>query len=148
MTINFNALKEEMPHKWKVQTASAKCISCVAYVDSRQVQDKLDDVVGPQNWQDEYYEIDGQLYCRIGINVGTDDAPKWVWKSVNGELKKVRLTPEEELRMQRKEEAEARAKEEKMKAMFAPKQPTNEAPAAPTNTPPASNPPPDLIEIE
>lgn len=76
--INYDALKAEMPHKWKVQTASANCISCVAYVDSRQVQDMLDAVVGPANWQDRYIVVDGQLHCEIGIYDETKN--EWVWK--------------------------------------------------------------------
>jgi hypothetical protein len=78
MSIDFNKLKEEMPFKWKVQTANEWNCSCVAYVDSRQVQDKLDDVVGASNWQDRYLVVDGQLHCEIGIY---DDVKKeWVWK--------------------------------------------------------------------
>jgi hypothetical protein len=37
----------------------------------------LDDVVGPGNWQDKYYEVKGNVYCSIGIKVGDE----WVWKS-------------------------------------------------------------------
>jgi len=77
MSINYKALTEEMPHKWKVQTANDYNCVCVAYVDSRQVQDKLDDVVGPENWTDEYMEVDKQLFCRIGIK--TDNG--WVYKT-------------------------------------------------------------------
>ena len=29
---------------------------CVAYIDSRDVQKLLDEVVGAENWQDKYYE--------------------------------------------------------------------------------------------
>lgn len=78
MAINFNALKEEMPFKWKVQTANEYNCTCVAYVDSRQVQDKLDEVVGPANWQDRYDVIDGDLHCQIGI--WDEDKREWVWK--------------------------------------------------------------------
>lgn len=79
MSINLNDLKADMPYKWKVQTASQYGCQCVAYVDSRQVQDKLDNVVGPANWQDKYYTIDGQLYCSIGIYDA--DKKDWVWKT-------------------------------------------------------------------
>jgi len=78
MSIDFKALKEPMPFKWKVQTASDYNCSCVAYVDSRQVQDKLDDVVGASNWQDRYEIIDGDLHCQIGIY--DEDKREWVWK--------------------------------------------------------------------
>ena len=77
MTIDYERLKSEMPHKWKVQIANERSCTCVAYVDSRQVQDRLDEVVGPENWSDEYQQIDGQLFCRIGINTSNG----WVYKT-------------------------------------------------------------------
>lgn len=46
----------------------------LAYIDARDVMDRLDDVVGPGKWQDEY-PFKG--CCRIGLKV-TDE---WVWKS-------------------------------------------------------------------
>ena len=49
----------------------------VAYVDSRIVQDLLDEVVGIGKWQDKYYEVKGNVYCSIGIKCGED----WIWKS-------------------------------------------------------------------
>ena len=78
-TFDLENLKKEMPYKWRVQSfsqykASAKCVS---YVDSRLVQDLLDEVVGPENWQDKYQEIKGNLFCSIGIKVNGE----WTWKS-------------------------------------------------------------------
>jgi hypothetical protein len=49
---------------------------CVAYVDARQVQDRLDEVCGPGGWQNKYMAMDGSLYCGIGIKFGDE----WVWK--------------------------------------------------------------------
>lgn len=46
------------------------------YIDARQVMDRLDDVVGPDKWQDEYHEVKGNLFCRIGIKIDGE----WVWK--------------------------------------------------------------------
>ena len=82
MSINYNKLTEEMPHKIKVQTASEYGCNCVAYVDARQVQHKLDDVVGPNNWQTKYESIDGQLFCHLGIYDA--DKKEWIWKSDTG----------------------------------------------------------------
>lgn len=76
---DLKELKKEMPHKYRVQSFSkykAEC-TCVAYVDSRQVQDLLDNVVSPENWQCKYEEIKGNVYCSIGIFVNG----QWVWKS-------------------------------------------------------------------
>ena len=46
----------------------------LAYINARDVMQRLDDVVGPENWQAEY-PFPG--CCRIGIFTGSD----WVWKS-------------------------------------------------------------------
>lgn len=76
-------LKKEIPFKWRVQTANVYGANCVAYIDARQVQDLLDEVCGAENWQCEYYEQKGNLFCKIGINVETDkdNESAWVWKS-------------------------------------------------------------------
>ena len=72
-------LTQEMPFNWRVQSFSKfkPQAMCVPYVDARQVQEVLDAVCGPENWQDEYYEIKGNLYCRLAICIEGN----WVWKS-------------------------------------------------------------------
>lgn len=47
------------------------------YIDSRDVQDRLDRAVGTENWSDNYYILGDVLYCSIAINVGGH----WVAKS-------------------------------------------------------------------
>ena len=37
------------------------------YIDSRAVTNLLDETVGSFNWQSEFYEVNGQTLCRIGI---------------------------------------------------------------------------------
>lgn len=69
-------LKKEMPYKWRVQSCNSKVANCVAYVDSRDVMDRLDEVVGFDKWQDEYKQVKNNLYCGIGILIGDE----WVWK--------------------------------------------------------------------
>jgi hypothetical protein len=78
-TFDIEKLKNKIPYKWRVQSFSKRktSASCVAYIDSRQVQDLLDDVVGPENWQDKYEERKGNLFCSIGIKINGE----WVWKS-------------------------------------------------------------------
>ena len=49
-------LIKEMPFKWRVQSANSYGAKCVAYVDARDVQDRLDEVVGPENWQVTFKE--------------------------------------------------------------------------------------------
>ncbi len=77
--MNLDDLKRAIPIKWRVQSFSKHKpqATCVAYVDSRQVQDLLDEVVGPENWQDKYEEHKGNLFCSIGIKTESG----WVWKT-------------------------------------------------------------------
>lgn len=50
--------------------------SVLAYVDARAVMNRLDEVCGPQNWQDTYRHEEHGVMCGIGIKVGDE----WVWK--------------------------------------------------------------------
>ena len=75
--MNLQDLKKEMPFKWRVQSTSEYGSNCVAYIDARDVQDILDDVVGAANWQVKYEEHKGNLFASIGILIETG----WVWKS-------------------------------------------------------------------
>jgi hypothetical protein len=80
--IDLNALHAEFDKSkvhWRAQTLTSKAdkAMALAYIDSRDVQERLDAVCGPQNWQAEHYDCgDGKLGCRIGIKVGGE----WVWK--------------------------------------------------------------------
>ncbi len=78
MEIKLKDLRKEIPHKWRVQSFSKNKpqAQCVAYIDARDVMDLLDEVVGGENWQDDYKLIDGKLLAGIGIKVGGE----WVWK--------------------------------------------------------------------
>lgn len=73
-------LSEEMPFRWRVGQVSKDKKKCtvLAYVDARDVMDKLDEVVGPQNWTKEYKEVKGNLYCGIGIKF--PDSEEFIWK--------------------------------------------------------------------
>jgi len=73
-------LKKEMPYKWRVQSFSeySPNASCVAYIDARDVMDRLDDVCGAHNWQDDYKVINGLLLAGIGVRDPKTDW--WVWK--------------------------------------------------------------------
>lgn len=49
----------------------------LAYIDSRDVQNRLDEVCGPANWQVRFPWSDGKaLACEIGIRINGE----WVWK--------------------------------------------------------------------
>jgi hypothetical protein len=74
-------LKEEMPFKWRVQSQNEYGATCVAYIDSRLAQDKLDEVVGGENWQTIFKVINDNLFCSVGIRVSHEDGTyEWIWK--------------------------------------------------------------------
>jgi hypothetical protein len=77
-------LRKPMSLKWRVQRAMPKdnptTVIMVGYIDARDIQDRLDDVVGMGNWQTKYYECKGKQFCEIGIRVGDE----WVWKADSG----------------------------------------------------------------
>lgn len=49
----------------------------LAYLNSRDVMDRLDAVCGPENWQCKHYDANGKMACSIGIRIGGE----WIWKS-------------------------------------------------------------------
>ena len=49
----------------------------LAYVDARDVMDRLDDVLGPDNWQCRYSHAANKTVCEIGIRLDGE----WVWKA-------------------------------------------------------------------
>lgn len=73
----FQALKQEIPYRWKVQSARASGCECLAYIDARQVMDLLDEVLGEANWQDHYREVAGKIYCDLSLRIEGE----WITKS-------------------------------------------------------------------
>lgn len=50
----------------------------LAYITSRAVMDRLDDVVGPQNWRDEYASgPDGGVICGLTLRIDGEWITKW-----------------------------------------------------------------------
>jgi len=89
MAVKISKLKElkrEIPFMWKPQTCGEYQALCVAYVDARDVQNLLDDVVGPENWSVEYQFIGDQMFARVGILIDYEDnkEPKWLYKMDTG----------------------------------------------------------------
>ena len=84
--MDLTELRKPFPrHKvsWRAQQVSlkgeqAKALA-LAYIDARDVADRLDEVVGPENWQCRYeFSPDGKkTLCEIGIRCGTE----WIWKA-------------------------------------------------------------------
>lgn len=65
--------KRGQDHKYPAGTKAM----ALAYIDSRDVMDRLDAVVGVENWQDEYVTHGTATLCRLGVRIGDG----WVWKS-------------------------------------------------------------------
>jgi len=74
--MKLSDLKKELPYRWRVQSINDYNAVCVAYIDSRDVQDLLDEVCGPENWQSDYKEVKGNVYSGLAVKIGDD----WVWK--------------------------------------------------------------------
>lgn len=79
---DLQKLSERMPFKWRVQSFSRfkPEATCVAYVDARQVMERLDEVCGIGGWQSKFDATGGRVFCSIGINVDGE----WIWKSDAG----------------------------------------------------------------
>lgn len=89
MAIRFRDLRAD---EIEVRVAQAKQngVALLLYKDARVDMRILDETVGQENWQKEFYEHKGTLFCRVGIRAFADvqngaDMDSWVWKSDAGE---------------------------------------------------------------
>lgn len=78
-------LKEPFKLKWRVKgllpdNVNPTHMLIVGYIDARQVYERLDQVVKPENWQEDYFECKGKQFCKIGIKIGEE----WIWKGDSG----------------------------------------------------------------
>ena len=80
--MDLKKLAEPMPYKWRIQSFSRNyaTAACVAYIEARDVMDRLDEVCGAENWQVKYYTVNNLFFAAIGIKVNDD----WVWKADTG----------------------------------------------------------------
>ncbi len=53
----------------------------LAYLDARDVMDRLDMVCGPGGWQCRYSHANGKTVCDIGVRVDRVTDFEWVWKA-------------------------------------------------------------------
>lgn len=79
--MNLKALAAPFPVdavSWRVGSTNAEKTKgmALAYIDARDVMDRLDEIVGPENWRDEYTEIGGFFVCKLWVRVGGE----WIWK--------------------------------------------------------------------
>jgi hypothetical protein len=64
---------------WRIgsTTQDKKKGMALAYIDARDVMERLDEVCTPAGWQCDYPHANGKTVCRIGIKVGDE----WIWKA-------------------------------------------------------------------
>lgn len=84
--MDLNKLKEPFPTKlisWRVGATNQKKNNgkatsgiALAYIDARDVMERLDEIVGIENYQVLHPHANGKTSCRIGIKLGGE----WVWK--------------------------------------------------------------------
>jgi len=64
--------------KWKPSVVKGNRCLAMAYIDARTVMERLDDVLGVENWQDRYTLLpDRSVVCRLRLKLGGE----WVGKS-------------------------------------------------------------------
>ena len=69
--------------EWRVQRSGIKpngsaWVQVIAYIDNRAVQNRLDDVVGPANWRDEFdTSPNGGILCGLSIRINDEWVTKW-----------------------------------------------------------------------
>ena len=79
-------LKKPLPYKWKMQSFIKDKnkvpykVTCVAYIDARDVMNILDEVCGAENWQTDYQFIKNSIYCSISIKINNE----WIKKTDAG----------------------------------------------------------------
>ena len=62
----------------RIAEVKEKGVTALIYKTARVDMDILDETVGAENWQDDYKEIKGNLYCGIGIR--DSEGKPFVWK--------------------------------------------------------------------
>lgn len=85
MDIDFAALAAPIAAKdleWRLQQAGEKnnkiWALCVPYVTNRAIMDRLDEVVGPAGWKNDFRAApDGGVLCGISIRIDGEWVAKW-----------------------------------------------------------------------
>ena len=80
--MDLKALSAEFPRgavSWRSQslTKDGKKALALAYIDARDVMDRLDTVCGPENWQDRYEFHGARTVCYLSIRIGDE----WITKA-------------------------------------------------------------------
>lgn len=73
---NIKDLRTPLPFQWRVQSCSQYGAILIPYIDARDQMDLLDEIVGPENWKDDYHLVGDRLICSLSIRVNGE----WVTK--------------------------------------------------------------------
>lgn len=80
----LNADEIEVKVKQVIKTEKWQGFAALLYKTARVDMDILDEEVKPNNWQSDYKEIKGNLYCGIGVRTPLvkdgELVENWVWK--------------------------------------------------------------------
>lgn len=85
----YDELKAPFPHEiisWRVGAMNKEKTMAIAlaYIDARDVMERLDTVLTPAGWQALYPHANGKTSCKIGVFIpgSSVDMPcgEWVWK--------------------------------------------------------------------
>lgn len=91
--MKFRSLKpSEVECRIGTVSKSGNGLSLLLYKTARVDADVLDETVGAQNWQCDFYDCKGTLFCKVGIMCehrltsadGMHTSVDWVWKSDAG----------------------------------------------------------------
>jgi hypothetical protein len=83
--LNLGALAEkfhEKDIKWRVKDSGISkkngkpWAQVLAYVDARAIMDRLDKVVGPDNWRTQFHHLEGGVMCDLSIKINGE----WITK--------------------------------------------------------------------
>lgn len=84
--MDLNKLFEPFPEaiiSWRAQSVKSDgtAAMALAYIDARDVMNRLDQVCGITGWQCKYSHANGKTVCDIGILVDHINGLEWVWKA-------------------------------------------------------------------
>lgn len=65
-----------------ISTPKWQGYSLLLFKNARADMNILDETVGVENWQRKHYEVKGNMYCSVGININwnKDKEPYFIWK--------------------------------------------------------------------
>lgn len=82
--MNFKLLKEPFKAEeieWRIAQKGMKgekpWAKVLAYVTNRAIMDRLDEVIGPDKWKNEFIQMQGSFLCGISVKIGDEWVTKW-----------------------------------------------------------------------